>query len=69
MDQRARAYGQMTLEEDTAAERDRDRDWIKKLNEDPYAGEALAVLTDLLRSRTPLQASQEQSRKRQTAPY
>jgi carboxyl-terminal processing protease len=66
MDQRARAQGQMPLEEGTAAERDREKDWIKKLDEDPYAGEALAVLTDLLRSRTPLQASQEQSRKRQT---
>jgi carboxyl-terminal processing protease len=69
MDQRARAHGQMLLGEETAAEGDRDKDWIKKLDEDPYAGEALAVLTDLLRSRTPLQASQEQSRKRQPLPH
>jgi carboxyl-terminal processing protease len=70
MDQRARAHGQMPLDDDSAAaERDSDRDWIKKLGEDPYAGEALAVLNDLLRSRAPLQASQEQSRKRQALPH
>jgi carboxyl-terminal processing protease len=66
MDQRALAHGQMPLDQDEAAALgERDADWIKKLGEDPYAGEALTVLSDLLRSRTPLQASQEQSRKRQ----